>query len=243
MANFPTWQEWQLLSEDERKVYGDNYNAWVAEKENQGVLKSYGGTEVAKPYERTWAKDVRPQLVVEGILPRTDISETLSAGRMGPVSGADAAFNQQSPIFMPEDPTTLMSGAGNRGVSADVDTRLLPAATAETISAPISNPLQEKQAYMESVDAARTVEEKIPRYEADLWSSVNEALQAAIPTSGRYGTKKAAVEQLRPGLDVAAVAPAIMPFNPAVQSLSGEERQWRRGRQEEELLQGLLRRA
>ena len=229
MANFPTWQEWQLLSEDERKVYGDNYNAWVAEKENEGVLKSYGGTEVAKPFERTWAKDVRPDLVKQGILPRTDGAETIS--------------NNQFPIFMPADPTTLMSEAGNRGVSADVDTRLLPAATAETISAPISNPLQEKQAYMESVDAARTVEEKIPRYEADLWSSVNEALQAAIPTSGRYGTKKAAVEQLRPGLDVAAVAPAIMPFNPAVQSLSGEERQWRRGRQEEELLQGLLRRA
>lgn len=210
MANFPTWQEWQLLSEDERKVYGDNYNAWVAEKENQGVLKSYGGTEVAKPYERTWAKDVRPQLVVEGILPRTDISETLSAGRMGPV------------------------------IEADVDTKLLPA---ETISAPISNPLQEKQAYMESVDAARIAEDNVAvqkRYDAEYFSDINEALNPAIPASGRYGTKKATMEQLTPGLDVASVAPAIMPFNPAIQSLSGEERQWRRGRQEEELLRGLL---
>ena len=231
MANFPTWQEWQLLSEDERKVYGDNYNAWVAEKENEGVLKSYGGTEVAKPYERTWAKDVRPQLVVEGILPRTDISETLSAGRMGPV------------------------------IEADVDTRLLPAATAETISAPVASPLVQagqdalgryEASYEEGgglpirdITSDRATKKlrgvgQIPRYEAELWSGVNEALQSAIPASGRYGTKKATMEQLTPGLDVASVAPAIMPFNPAIQSLSGEERQWRRGRQEEELLRGLL---
>ena len=78
------------------------------------------------------------------------------------------------------------------------------------------------------------------RYDAEYFSDINEALNPAIPASGRYGTKKATMEQLMPGLDVASVAPAIMPFNPAIQSLSGEERQWRRGRQEEELLRGLL---